>query len=184
MAAGIERCMYCGDSRGTDIDHFEPVKLAPLRTFDWWNHLLACSGCNSNAKRDVYPCDENGQSLLVNPISDDPSDHIQLTLSEGEYAGITQKGWVTIRTFQLNRGDLRTGRVKAFVRCKSMLRDYLNLEAAGRHEEASETKDALQQLPFAGVLQAMYGVTHYPGAATVLGGADILKILNHWKEEM
>ena len=184
MAAGIERCMYCGDSRGTDIDHFQPIKSAPLRTFDWWNHLLACSSCNSKAKRDAYPCDEYGESLLVNPSSEEPSDHLQLTLSEGKYVGTTLKGRTTIRTFQLNRSDLSMGRAKAFARCKSMLRDYLNLKAAGRHEEASETKDALENLPFADVLQAMYRITHYPGAATVLGGADILKVLNLWKEAM
>lgn len=44
MAPGLERCMYCGDNQGTDIDHFEPLARNPLRTFDWLNHLLACSG--------------------------------------------------------------------------------------------------------------------------------------------
>jgi hypothetical protein len=28
MAAGIMRCMYCGDNLGTDIDHFEPISGA------------------------------------------------------------------------------------------------------------------------------------------------------------
>ncbi|SDG20259.1 hypothetical protein SAMN05421505_102238 [Sinosporangium album] len=31
MAAGISRCMYCGDNLGTDIDHFEPLIEVPLR---------------------------------------------------------------------------------------------------------------------------------------------------------
>ena len=184
MAAGIERCMYCGDSRGTDIDHFEPIRFAPLRTFDWWNHLLACSSCNSNAKRDAYPCDEQGASLLVNPSVEDPSDHLELVLSEGKYAGRTRKGWVTIHIFQLNRADLSMGRATAFARCKSMLRDYLNLEAAGRLEEAAVTKLALERQPFADVLQAMYRVAPSRGAATVLGGTDVLKVLNRWQEGM
>lgn len=55
MAPGHQRCMYCGDSQGTDIDHFEPKSQAPLRTFDWTNYLLACSYCNSNQKRDLFP---------------------------------------------------------------------------------------------------------------------------------
>jgi hypothetical protein len=55
MAVGIQRCMYCGDSLGTDIDHFEPIVLRPSRAFDWLNHLLACSSCNSNYKRDKFP---------------------------------------------------------------------------------------------------------------------------------
>jgi hypothetical protein len=182
IAAGIERCMYCGDSRGTDIDHFEPINHAPLRTFDWANHLLACSSCNSNAKRDAYPCDEHGDSLLVNPSIEDPADHLDLTLSVGEYIGTTPKGHATIRIFQLNRIDLRIGREAAFARCKSMLRDYLHLESSGRLDEAGATKLALERQPFADVLYAMYRVADHPGAATVLGGADILKVLQRWRD--
>jgi 5-methylcytosine-specific restriction endonuclease McrA len=62
MALGVQRCMYCGDNLGTDIDHFEPISDAPLRTFDWLNHILACSFCNSNQKRDAFPRDRSGQS--------------------------------------------------------------------------------------------------------------------------
>jgi hypothetical protein len=51
MAPGIERCMYCGDNLGTDIDHFDPISRSPIKTFEWLNHLLACSFCNSNQKR-------------------------------------------------------------------------------------------------------------------------------------
>jgi uncharacterized protein (TIGR02646 family) len=183
IAAGIERCMYCGDSRGTDIDHFEPIKSAPLRTFDWHNHLLACSSCNSNAKRNAFPCDRYGQSLLVDPSAEEPSDHIELTLSIGKYTGITYKGRVTIDVFQLNRADLSRGREVAFARCKSMLRDYLNLETAGRHDEAASTKLALETQPFADVLHAMFRVTDRPGAATVLGGSDVLKVLRRWRDK-
>lgn len=181
MAAGIERCMYCGDSRGTDIDHFEPIRSAPLRTFEWLNHLLACSTCNSNAKRDVYPCDERGASLLVDPSVEDPANHLKLALTEGGYTGTTPKGHVTIGVFQLNRADLKKGRSDAFVRCKSMLRDYLNLERSGRSEEAVMTKVALEQQPFADVLHAMYRVVDLPGAVTVLGGSDVLEVLTRWR---
>ena len=63
MAPGVQRCMYCLDSLGTDIDHFEPKSRRPLRTFCWHNHLLACSRCNSNYKREEYPCDGFGCSV-------------------------------------------------------------------------------------------------------------------------
>ena len=181
IATGIERCMYCGDSRGTDIDHFAPIKLAPLRTFEWSNHLLACSSCNSNAKRDAYPCDEHGRSLLIDPSTEDPADHLKLSLTEGSYAGITLKGDVTIEVFQLNRADLRKGRADAFIRCKSMLRDYLNLETSGKSDEAGDTKLALERQPFADVLHAMYRVADLPGAAIVLGGSDVLAVLKLWR---
>jgi hypothetical protein len=184
IAAGIERCMYCGDSRGTDIDHFAPISFVPFRTFDWYNHLLACSNCNSNAKRDVYPCDGDGQSLLINPTAEDPSDHLKLALSVGEYTGLTHKGCVTIEVFQLNRIDLRKGREAAFARCKSMVRDCLSLETSGRRDEAAATKLALERQPFADVLHAMYKVADAPGAETVLGGPDVLMILRRWREMM
>lgn len=183
VASGIERCMYCGDSRGTDIDHFQPIALAPLRTFDWGNHLLACSSCNSNAKRDAYPCDQNGQSLLVDPSVEDPADHLRLALTEGVYTGLTPKGCITINVFQLNRVDLRKGRADAFMRCKSMLRDYHNLEISGKSEEAENTKIALQRHPFADVLHAMYRIADFPGAAVVLGGPDILAVLKIWRTD-
>jgi hypothetical protein len=173
--------MYCGDSRGTDIDHFEPIRSAPLRTFEWCNHLLACSSCNSNAKRDAYPCDKYGHSLLVDPSTEDPADHLKLALTEGNYTGITHKGCVTIEVFQLNRADLRKGRADAFIRCKSMLRDYLNLEMSGRSNEAVSTKLALERQPFADVLHAMYRVADLPGAATVLGGSDVVAVLTLWR---
>jgi len=183
MAAGIERCMYCGDSRGTDIDHFEPIAKAPFRTFEWHNHTLACTSCNSNEKRDSYPCAEDGSPLLINPTAEEPSDHLDLLLSVGEYEGITIKGSATIRVFQLNRKDLAIGRANAFIRCKSMLRDYIMLESKGRTEEAVATQLALKQLPFVDVLFAMYRTIDLPGAATVLGGPEILRLLTRWHSE-
>lgn len=39
MASGIERCMYCEDSTGTDIDHFYPRSDYPEYAFDWTNYL-------------------------------------------------------------------------------------------------------------------------------------------------
>lgn len=55
MAPGIERCMYCEDSQGTDIEHFWPKGRYPAGAFCWENYLLACSFCNSNCKREDFP---------------------------------------------------------------------------------------------------------------------------------
>jgi HNH endonuclease len=184
ISVGVERCMYCGDSRGTDIDHFEPISFSPLRAFDWNNHLLACQSCNSNAKRDVYPCDNDGKCLLIDPSVEDPADHLQLTLSVGEYTATTRKGCVTIDVFQLNRGDLRRGREMAFARCKSMLRDYLNSTRSGRIDDANDTRLALEGQPFADVLHAMYRVIDMPGAELVLGGPEVLEVLRTWRNNV
>jgi hypothetical protein len=114
MAPGVQRCMYCGDNLGTDIDHFEPIGVAPIRTFEWLNHLLACSFCNSNQKRDSYPRDPSGNALLIDPTSEDPNRHLALILSNGEYRALTPQGQASIDVFGLNRADLTRGRAGAF----------------------------------------------------------------------
>ncbi|WP_344874553.1 HNH endonuclease [Nonomuraea antimicrobica] len=181
MSSALERCMYCGDSRGTDIDHFEPINSSPLRTFDWINHLLACSSCNSNAKRDRFPCDGAGAPLLVDPTSEDPFDHLRLILRTGAYRASTPKGEATIEVFQLNRGDLRRGRELAFPRCQAMLREYLRLREAGNLREAIKMMNALQKQPFVDVLHAMYRAISNPGAEIVLGGPEVLEALQALK---
>ncbi|WP_184754233.1 HNH endonuclease [Streptosporangium album] len=116
MATGIRRCMYCGDGLGTDIDHFEPLAEAPLRAFDWPNHLLACSHCNSHQKRELFPRDEDGRPMLVDPSAEDPYGHLELVLSTGTYEALTVRGDATIKVFGLNRSDLERGRAAAFIR--------------------------------------------------------------------
>jgi len=155
MARGARRCMYCDDNMGTDVDHFEPLDIAPLRAFDWLNHLLACSHCNSNQKRDQYPCDELGECLLVDPSVDDPSDDLVLLLASGEYDHRTAKGAETIKVFGLNRIDLVQGRRAAFVRARSNMRDWHQQLKDGDHVEAGRIEQALMDSPLAVVVHAM-----------------------------
>lgn len=147
--------MYCEDSLGTDIDHFEPIAVAPLRAFDWLNHLLACSHCNSNQKRDAYPRDGGGGPLLIDPSTEDPAAHLDLLLASGMYLARTPKGEATIRVFGLNRLDLVQGRRLAFVSARAMLRDWQLHRQGEDSEEAAEVADALRTSPFAGVMRAM-----------------------------
>ncbi|WP_202609753.1 HNH endonuclease [Herbidospora solisilvae] len=177
MAAGIERCMYCGDSLGTDIDHFEPIAHAPARVFDWLNHLLACSSCNSNAKREKFPCDENGNCLLVNPTTEDPYDHMRLTLSSGSYYALSDKGRETINALDLNRRSLTRGRERALPRCRAMIIAYDLSMQDGRVDQAREFLVSLCEQPFADVLYAMLKVAADPGAADVIGGSHIVRII-------
>jgi hypothetical protein len=179
MAPGLVRCMYCGDSRGTDIDHFEPLARAPHRAFDWPNHLLACGPCNSNHKRELFPVDPaTGTPLLVDPSREDPHDHLRLTLPTGRYAARTPRGEATIDVFGLNRAELELGRARAYHRCRSMLRDWVGLSAAG-DPEAAVVRRALAEQPFADVLYGMLRVAGMPGADVVLGGA-VLGALRAW----
>ncbi|SNT56363.1 hypothetical protein SAMN05216276_10644 [Streptosporangium subroseum] len=169
--------MYCGDSLGTAIDHFEPIKLAPLRAFDWLNHFLACEYCNSNAKRAEYPCDPlTGECLLIDPSIEDPHDHLRLILSTGRYRAKTRKGEATITTFRLDRRQLERARQDAFQRCEDMLRGYANLLSRGEHQRAHGRAQALLRQPHADVLYAMVRTLDSPGAAVVLD-EDIMGIL-------
>lgn len=177
FAAGLDRCMYCGENVGTDVDHFDPVTRNPLRAFDWTNHLLACSRCNSEAKGFAFPCGPGGEALLIDPTVDDPYDHLRLNLSIGDYQGRTERGEVTIDVLRLNRAELVRGRSFAFVRAKSMLRDIDRQVQQGAVARAEAVMLALKEQPFADVLQAMLKVRHLPGAQVVLEDSEVLRAL-------
>lgn len=176
MALGIERCMYCGDNIGSDIDHFEPISRAPLRTFDWLNHLLACGYCNTSWKHARFPCDSSGSPLLIDPTSDDPSEHLQLILRTGRYRELTEKGKTTIDVFGLNRGDLVRGRSDAYMTRGAVLCYAQLLVATGREQEGRQRLSALREEPHVSVLHAMLGVLTMDGAETVLG-TDVFNAL-------
>jgi len=178
MAPGVQRCMYCGDSLATDIDHFEPIREFPAGTFSWPNHLLACSYCNSNAKRDLFPRDAAGNPLLIDPTRDDPAEHLRLVLRTGVYRGLSAKGTESIRVFGLNRADLTRGREVAFATRAAVLCKADDLLAAGRDGEAARCLRALAEEPHASVLHEMLRACRLPGAADVLG-ADVVAALGN-----
>ncbi len=177
IAHGVRRCMYYEDSLGTDIDHHQPIKEAPLRAFDWINHLLACSHCNNNLKRDAYPCDADGRCLLVDPSAEDPAAHLTLLLASGEYQDRSPKGEETIRVFGLNRSDLVQGRQAAFASARASLRDWHCSRKEGDLDEAAQTAQALRVSPFAGAVRAMQQLAPVV-AVTVLGPSAAAAVRN------
>src|SRR5690606_11597634 len=175
---GIKRCMYCGDNQGDAIDHFEPIAQAPLRTFDWYNHFLACSHCNSHQKRDLFPRAADGTPLLVDPTAEDPYQHLRLLLSVGEYEAPSERGEATIEVSARNRAVLGRGRAIAIVRTRPLLSARQRYSPAGNLAGATEITESLRLQPFADVLSAMLRYRHLPGAAVVLGGPDVLEALD------
>ncbi|MHB9860014.1 HNH endonuclease family protein [Streptomyces sp. YIM S03343] len=181
MTPGVKRCMYCLDNLATDIDHFEPKALAPLRTFDWFNHLLACSFCNSNAKRKPFPCDEvTGDSLLIDPTADDPAEHLKLLPASGEYRALTTKGCHSIEVFDLNREDLRLGRARMFCLCKDMLPVWHAKVLRGDGEGAAETVSVLRREPFGDVLRTLQRRARTPAMAELTFGPELGAALVAW----
>lgn len=168
MAPGVERCMYCGDSRATDIDHFEPISGRPYGTFEWLNHLMACGSCNSNEKRDQFPRDDEGNPLLVDPTRENPRIHLRLILRTGEYRALTPQGKASIAVFNLNRGDLVAGRQGAYAIADGALYRAHALFRQGRVEEATERLVFLAAQPHASVLQEMFRLSGRPTGKDIL----------------
>ncbi|OKI38618.1 hypothetical protein A6A29_10270 [Streptomyces sp. TSRI0281] len=174
MAPGHQRCMYCGDGQGTDIDHFEPKSLAPLRTFEWLNHLLACSYCNSNQKRDGFPRSEgDGSPLLLDPTLQDPLEHLRLVLPLCTYKGLTPQGDACIEVFGLNsRGVLVDGRRTAYGAARHAVEFWSIATGRGQHSKAAEVVRVAWNRPLADVLAAMFHQSGHPAADLLFDGEE------------
>ncbi|OKJ69628.1 HNH endonuclease [Streptomyces sp. CB02261] len=173
MAPGHARCMYCGDSQGTDIDHFDPKSRTPLRTFDWLNHLLACSYCNSNQKRSRFPTDGDGVPLLVDPTLRDPLDHLRLVLPIGEYRARTPQGEACIDVFGLNsRAVLVKGRVDAYATARHSLELWRIATDKGQCDKAKEIVRVSWNRPLVDVLVAMFHQSEHAAAEALFAGED------------
>ncbi|MFC8794143.1 HNH endonuclease [Streptomyces cinereoruber] len=179
MAPGHARCMYCGDSQGTDIDHFDPKSRTPLRTFDWFNHLLACSYCNSNQKRSLFPTDGDGTPLLVDPTLRDPLDHLRLVLPLGQYKARTPQGQACIDVFGLNsRPVLVKGRVDAYATARHSLELWRIATDKGQHDKAREIVKVSWNRPLVDVLVAMFHQSRHSAAdALFMGEEEVLVLL-------
>lgn len=84
MAGARQRCMYCGDSEGCDIEHYFP-KANPLwrdRVFSWGNMLWICAPCN-RLKNATFTLNE-GRPLLLNPESDYVWDFFDYVMESGQ----------------------------------------------------------------------------------------------------
>jgi hypothetical protein len=46
-----DRCVYCEDNAGSDLDHLRPKTLHPWLTFCWDNLIPACSTCGNAAHK-------------------------------------------------------------------------------------------------------------------------------------
>ncbi|NEY33198.1 HNH endonuclease [Streptomyces sp. PRKS01-65] len=179
MAAGHERCMYCGDNEGCAIDHFEPLALNPLRAFDWANHLLACTVCNSHHKRNEFPRDvEDGSPLLLDPTCEEPLRHLRLSLPTGSYTALSAKGEASIRVFKLNRPVLVKGRTDAYTRACVFLEAWHAAHRCGDRRRAETLVAVAWNQPLADVLASMFHQAAHPaGPALFAGEGDLYALL-------
>lgn len=181
MAPGIERCMYCEDSHGTAIEHFWPRAHYPERAFDWLNYFIACSGCNSNHKRDQFPLDPTGQPLLVNPAEEDPLDHLSFSPSTGLYQPLSPKGAPSVQVFGLNRSTLTRGRTNAWIILEHLLVIYAASRQRGDNEKADRFEKAVREYPYAGVLAALLRIAAGPDADLLIA-VECLQAIQSYPE--
>lgn len=135
MAGDRERCMYCVDSHGSDIEHFRPKSAFPEQAFTWGNLLLCCTECG-RMKGDRFP-EQRGQPLLIDPSAQNPWDHLDFDPDTGNLVARYQpqaaewspQGLATVDLLQLDRREaLSVGRL----RCLQRLNDHA-LRACAAH---------------------------------------------------
>ncbi len=111
MAGDAQRCMYCLDSHGTDVEHFRPKALYPKHLYAWPNLLLCCTECG-RFKGNKFPMQDK-QALLLNPTREDPWKHLDFDPATGNMCARfdasrndwSVKGLKTIEVLQLDRRE-------------------------------------------------------------------------------
>jgi len=143
----LQRCAYCEDSLGHQIEHVFPKVLFPSVVFSWDNFLHACGSCNGTklAKFSVFgpggvvielknrqPPDNEPlgtHPLLINPRVENPLDFLILDLYETFHFVPTghcaDRANYTIETLQLNhRAGLVAARKTALALYRSSIIEY------------------------------------------------------------
>ena len=97
------KCAYCGVEVFGNIylDNFYPRTKYPDKIACEDNYVLSCASCNM-IKRDISPIDENGETIILFPYSENYKNEIQI-IGSGEAVGVTEAAKSTIQKLLLNR---------------------------------------------------------------------------------
>jgi uncharacterized protein (TIGR02646 family) len=128
MAGHRERCMYCSDSHGADIEHFWPKAVYPEHLFRWWNLLLCCTECG-RFKGKRFPLDD-GVPMLLDPTGEDPWTHLDFDPTTGNVVASfnaiigawSTRGTATVEVLKLDRREaLAAAYLKSYRRLVSVV---------------------------------------------------------------
>jgi HNH endonuclease len=131
MSGPGERCFFCADSRGTDIDHYNPIASSFRLTFSWPNLLLVCAACNR--AKSTQPPIRDGVRILLDPTRDDPWSHLVYVMPTGLLAprfygdsSVDRMGEITLEILDiLNHEAITEGRRRAARRLTAAVRRVL-----------------------------------------------------------
>lgn len=148
MVGERERCMYCLDSHGTDIEHFWPKTPHPERMFQWTNMLLCCAECG-RFKGDRFPL-SGGEPLLIDPTAEEPWLYLDFDPSTGnivarfdvERNDWSPKGEATVSVLQLDRREaMASGYRRTFLRLAALVEKHLPIDGISADELLSALID-------------------------------------------
>lgn len=149
MMGARQRCMYCVDSHGSDIEHFWPKAPYPTRAFLWPNLLLCCAECG-RLKGNRFPLD-SGQPLLIDPSVEDPWASLDFDPDTGNLTAryhlasdsTDPKGDATVRELQLDRREgMAEGYRRTYRRLVERVQAALDEDVIDPHQLKSKLEEA------------------------------------------
>jgi uncharacterized protein (TIGR02646 family) len=150
MTGSRERCMYCVDSHGSDIEHFWPKASYPDRAFSWPNMLLCCTECG-RLKGVHFPLSDADEPMLIDPSAENPWKHLDFDPETGNLtarydvksAAPSPKGASTVQVLQLDRREgMAEGYRRTYRRLVTRVRDALAEGAIDPRQLAQDLQQA------------------------------------------
>ncbi len=181
MCSGAQRCVYCEDSVGDEVEHIQPKDLYPCLVFVWTNYVYACGRCNGGKSNKFAVISEDrlvdvtrprggpvappepGAPAFLNPRAEDPLRFLDLDLEDtfmvlarDDLPDIDRERTdFTIDTLKLNRDVLLQARATAFGSYRARLHEYVSMREAGATEGIDRLVDSLKAMPHATVWAEM-----------------------------
>jgi uncharacterized protein (TIGR02646 family) len=147
MVGERQRCMYCLDSHGSDIEHFRPKAVYPKYMYRWNNMLLCCTHCG-RIKSNQFPM-AGRRVLLVDPTKEDPWDSLDFDPSTGNICARFDallnnwsiKGEKTVEVLQLDQREaLSKGYLQTLRRLSETIRSALTASSIDASNLAANLK--------------------------------------------
>ncbi len=160
MCSGAQRCGYCEDSVGDEVEHIRPKDLYPEDVYLWENYLLACGPCNggknnrfaviskgqlfdvTRGRKSPITRPRRGSPAPINPRKEDPLAFLELEL-ENTFLFLPRdslsqvdeiRAEYSIDVLKLNRDVLLAARHDAYGSYRARLFEYREMRNGGANK--------------------------------------------------